>query len=101
MFEKDVEQVAEFLHRVVQISLVAQKEAGSKKLVDFVKAYESGTGETPKLVKELKEDVLKFATSFPLPGVPDTVSWLCWYPARGYRLSADIIDHYQAFRLSV
>ncbi|RSH92149.1 Serine hydroxymethyltransferase, cytosolic [Saitozyma podzolica] len=51
-----------------------QKEAGSKKLADFVKAYEQGTGEAPKLIKELKEDVMKFATSFPLPGVLDTSS---------------------------
>ena len=76
MTEKDVQQVAEFLHRVVQISLTAQKEAGSKKLADFVVAYEKGTGEAPKLVAELKEEVKKFATSFPLPGVPDTVSLL-------------------------
>ena len=74
MTEKDVEQVAEFLHRVVQISLVAQKEAGSKLLKDFAKAFESGSGEAPKLVAELKQDVMKFATSFPLPGVPDTSS---------------------------
>ena len=73
MVEKDVEQVAEFLHRVVQISLQAQKEAGSKKLADFVTAY-TGEGESAKLVKELKKDVLEFATGFPLPGVPDTVS---------------------------
>jgi hypothetical protein len=69
-----LQKVAEFLHRVVQISLLTQKEAGSKKLADFVKAYEQGTGEAPKLIKELKEDVMKFATSFPLPGVLDTVS---------------------------
>ena len=72
MMEADVEKVAEFLHRVVQISLVAQKEAGTKLLKDFAKAFESGSGEAPKLVAELKQDVMKFATSFPLPGVPDT-----------------------------
>ncbi|ORX38826.1 serine hydroxymethyltransferase [Kockovaella imperatae] len=72
MVEKDVEQVAEFLHRVVQISLTTQKEAGSKLLKDFVTAYESGNGEAPKLIAELKKDVMKFATGFPLPGVPDT-----------------------------
>lgn len=76
MKEADVEQVAEFLHRVVQISLLTQKEAGSKLLKDFIKAYENGQGEAPKLIAELKEDVMKFATSFPLPGVPDTVSLL-------------------------
>jgi glycine hydroxymethyltransferase len=74
MGEKDVQQVAEFLHRVVQISLTAQKEAGSKKLADFVTAYTKGDGESAKLVAELKAEVQKFATSFPLPGVPDTVS---------------------------
>lgn len=67
-----VQKVAEFLHRAVQISLQAQKEAGSKLLKDFVKAYE-GNGEAAQQVKALKEDVMKFATSFPLPGVPDTV----------------------------
>jgi glycine hydroxymethyltransferase len=94
-----LQKVAEFLHRVVQISLLTQKEAGSKKLADFVKAYEQGSGEAPKLIKELKEDVMKFATSFPLPGVLDTVSrrgrgrgrrcWCrCWSMAcrRGRRL---------------
>ncbi|WRT64789.1 uncharacterized protein IL334_001723 [Kwoniella shivajii] len=71
MVESDVEQVAEFLHRVVQISLKTQEEAGSKLLKDFVKAYE-GQGEASKLIAELKQDVMKFSTSFPLPGVPDT-----------------------------
>lgn len=75
MKEQDVEKVAEFLHRVVQIALKTQEEAGSKLLKDFVKTYESGNGEAPKLIAELKEDVMKFATSFPLPGVPDTVSF--------------------------
>jgi glycine hydroxymethyltransferase len=73
MTEKDVEQVAEFLHRVVQISLTTQKEAGTKLLKDFTKTFESGSGEAPKLIAELKKDVMKFATSFPLPGIPDTV----------------------------
>jgi hypothetical protein len=75
MTEKDVEQVAEFLHRVVQISLTTQKEAGTKLLKDFTKTFESGSGEAPKLIAELKKDVMKFATSFPLPGIPDTVSY--------------------------
>jgi glycine hydroxymethyltransferase len=64
MKEADVEKVAEFLHRVVQISLKAQEEAGSKLLKDFVKAYESGTGETPKLIAELKKDVMEVSLFF-------------------------------------
>lgn len=77
MVEKDVEKVAEFLHRIVQISLTAQKESPSKKLVDFEKAYTTGSGEAPKLVAELKKDVMEFATTFPLPGIPDVVSTFC------------------------
>lgn len=73
MMEKDVEQVAEFLHRVVQISLKAQDKAGSKKLADFEKVYQNDE-EVAGLVKQLKEDVKAFSTSFPLPGVPDTTT---------------------------
>ncbi|TXT07532.1 hypothetical protein VHUM_03252 [Vanrija humicola] len=71
MKEKDAEQVAEFLHRIVQIALKTQEEAGSKLLKDFVKTFESPNTESAKLVAQLKEDVKKFSTSFPLPGVPD------------------------------
>ncbi|KAK4684644.1 glycine hydroxymethyltransferase, partial [Tremellales sp. Uapishka_1] len=74
MVEADVEKVAEFLHRAVQIALTTQKEAGTKLLKDFAKAYESGSGEAPKLVADLKNDVQKFSVSFPLPGVPDSAS---------------------------
>lgn len=73
MKEKDVEQVAEFLHRVVQISLKAQEKAGSKKLADFEKVYQNDS-EVAGEVKQLKEDVKNFCTSFPLPGVPDTTT---------------------------
>jgi len=45
-------------------------------LKDFTKAYESGSGEAPRLIAELKEDVMKFAMSFPMPGVPDTVRFV-------------------------
>ncbi|KAN0061594.1 glycine hydroxymethyltransferase shm1 [Thecaphora frezii] len=66
MTEKDMEKVAEFLDRVVQISLDIQKTSG-KKLVDFMKAARES-----EAVKALNKDVEAFATSFPLPGVPDT-----------------------------
>lgn len=74
MVEKDMEVVADFLHRAVQISLQAQKEAGTKLLKDFIKAY-SGDGEASKQLAELNKEVVEFATKFPLPGVPDTVSY--------------------------
>lgn len=71
MREEDIKQVAEFLHRAVQISLTLQKEAGSKLLKDFVRV-----ASTPQeglvghqQVKALKDEVTAFAQRFPLPGV--------------------------------
>ncbi|KDQ10447.1 hypothetical protein BOTBODRAFT_46982 [Botryobasidium botryosum FD-172 SS1] len=64
MAEADIKQVAEFLHRAVQLSLELQKTAGSKLLKDFVRAAEASAE-----VKKLKEDVGTFSRSFPLPGV--------------------------------
>ncbi|MCO5599842.1 hypothetical protein L7F22_053949 [Adiantum nelumboides] len=68
MKEADMHKVAEFLIRVIDISLEIQSKVG-KKLVDFLK-----TAETHEGVKQLHADVEKFATSFPLPGVRDTSS---------------------------
>ncbi|KAJ3512319.1 hypothetical protein NMY22_g15370 [Coprinellus aureogranulatus] len=71
MKEDDIKQVAEFLHRAVQISLTLQKEAGSKLLKDFVRVattpVEGNVGY--KQVKELRDEVQEFAKRFPLPGV--------------------------------
>jgi glycine hydroxymethyltransferase len=69
MDEGDIEKVAEFLHRAVQLSLELQKEAGSKLLKDFVRVATSADGEGAKLVKHLRADVQAFARGFPLPGV--------------------------------
>jgi glycine hydroxymethyltransferase len=71
MVEADVEKVGEFLHRAVQISLVLQKEAGSKLLKDFVRVatnQEEGK-EGFAQVQALKEEVREFASQWPLPGV--------------------------------
>lgn len=69
MKEEDIKQVADFLHRAVQLSLVLQKEAGSKLLKDFVRVATTGDGEGAKGVKQLRADVRTFARGFPLPGV--------------------------------
>lgn len=71
MLEDDVRQVGEFLHRAVQLSLLLQKEAGSKLLKDFVRvATQGGEGlEGFKQVKDLKREVEAFARKWPLPGV--------------------------------
>lgn len=68
--EEDIKVVAEFLHRAVQLSLVLQKEAGSKLLKDFVRVAttESEDKVGAKMVRELRRDVVTFARKWPLPG---------------------------------
>ncbi|KAK1389811.1 Serine hydroxymethyltransferase [Heracleum sosnowskyi] len=62
LLEKDFEQIAEFLHRAVTITLNIQKEHG-KLLKDFNKGLENN-----KEIEQLKTDVEKFAASFDMPG---------------------------------
>ncbi|GAA5973065.1 hypothetical protein JCM11641_000395 [Rhodosporidiobolus odoratus] len=73
MKESEMKTVADMLHRAVQIGLKAQSAAGSKLLKDFVAQLE-GEGEAAKDLKQLKEDVHKFAEQYPLPGVRDTAA---------------------------
>jgi glycine hydroxymethyltransferase len=70
--EPDIKQVAELLHRSVQLSLLVQKEAGSKMLKDFVRAATDGDGAGARSVKQLRKDVKAFARQWPLPGVDVT-----------------------------
>ena len=56
------------MHRAVQLSLVLQKEAGSKMLKDFVRVATSGNGDGVRLVNGLRRDVRTFARQWPLPG---------------------------------
>jgi len=71
MQEEDIKVVAGFLHRAVQLSLVLQKEAGSKLLKDFVRV--ATTAEEGKQghiqVKQLRDEVVAFASKWPLPGI--------------------------------
>ncbi|KAF7291855.1 Serine hydroxymethyltransferase [Mycena indigotica] len=71
MLESDVKIVADFLHRAVQLSLLLQKEAGTKMLKDFVRVATVQTEgkEGYVKVKELREEVQNFAMKWPLPGV--------------------------------
>lgn len=62
LVEKDFEQIAEFLHRSVELCLKIQKEHG-KLLKDFNKGLVCN-----KDIEELKADVEKFAASFDMPG---------------------------------
>jgi glycine hydroxymethyltransferase len=63
-----MKQVADFLHRAVQLSLQLQKEAGTKMLKDFVRVATVGDGPGVKAVRELCRDVRGFARKWPLPG---------------------------------
>ncbi|KAG6821106.1 hypothetical protein H0H93_006445 [Arthromyces matolae] len=71
MREEDIKVVADFLHRAVQLSLLLQKEAGSKLLKDFVRVAtvqeEGKTGYAQ--VRQLRDEVRAFASKWPLPGV--------------------------------
>merc|ERR1712207_72787 len=61
--EKQFEKIAEFLDRVVQISLQIQREKG-KKLKDFELGLEGY-----KAIADLKKDVESFATGLGFPGL--------------------------------
>ncbi|KAJ8517805.1 hypothetical protein ONZ45_g3622 [Pleurotus djamor] len=71
MVEEDIKQVATFLHRAIQISLLLQKEAGSKLLKDFVRVASTQVEgkEGFAQVKQLRSEVTEFASKWPLPGV--------------------------------
>ncbi|KAJ9153979.1 hypothetical protein P3X46_027361 [Hevea brasiliensis] len=62
LVEGDFEQIGEFLHRAVTITLSIQKEHG-KLLKDFNKGLVNN-----KDIEALKADVEKFASSFDMPG---------------------------------
>lgn len=62
LLEKDFEQIGEFLHRAVALTLEIQKEYG-KLLKDFNKGLVNN-----KDIEALKADVEKFAGSFDMPG---------------------------------
>jgi glycine hydroxymethyltransferase len=62
MVESDFEQIADFLHEVLLVSLKLQ-EASGPKLKDFVVSLE-GNAE----LKAIRARVNAFATTFPMPG---------------------------------
>merc|ERR1719483_1211110 len=63
LMECDMETVASFIDRGVQLAKKIQKQAGSKKMVEFTKVLESQ--EWPEL-NALREEVEVFAEKFPL-----------------------------------
>ena len=63
--EEDFIKIADFLHTAVQLALKIQKTCPSKKLVDFAAALVDNAE-----VAALKEQVIAFATGYPMPGKP-------------------------------
>jgi len=67
MDEKDFEQVAEFVHRGIQIAADCKaKTPAPGKLADFVKYVDSASRED---ISKLCKEVNDFASSFPMPGL--------------------------------
>jgi glycine hydroxymethyltransferase len=62
MVESDFQQIANFLHEAVQISLKIQEQSGPK-LKEYISLLASNDD-----VKELRKRVNAFATTFPMPG---------------------------------
>jgi len=70
MVESDFEQIADFLHEVLQASLKIQ-EASGPKLADFIKGLESS-----EELNSIRARVNAFATTFPMPGFdPKTMKY--------------------------
>ena len=64
--EEDFKQVAEFVHRGIQLTTDIQDACGSKKLVDFKKYV---TDKKPSEIERMRKEVIEFALQFPAPGV--------------------------------
>ena len=62
--EKEFKQVAIFLDQAAKYAVEIQSKCGSKKLKDFKPVANEHEG-----VKKLREEVIKFASQFPIPGV--------------------------------
>ncbi|KAF8836188.1 PLP-dependent transferase [Paxillus ammoniavirescens] len=70
MMEDDNKVVVGFLHRVVQLTIVLHKEAGSKLLKDSarVATTESEGKVGTQMIRELRKEVVALARKWPLPG---------------------------------
>lgn len=66
--EADIEKVAEFIHRGIQITVEAQE--GCPTVKDFKVKLESDEA-TRKKIETLRSDVETFALAFPMPGLDD------------------------------
>jgi glycine hydroxymethyltransferase len=74
--EEDFVQVAEFLHRAVQIALQIQEASSSKMMKEFVNTLESGVGQDQ--IKALRQEVETFSRTFPMPGFDPKAIKVTW-----------------------
>ncbi|XP_023167703.2 serine hydroxymethyltransferase, cytosolic [Drosophila hydei] len=67
LLEKDIEQVVAFIDAALKIGSEAAKAAPSPKMADFAQTLAENAGIKQQL-EELHKCVIKFSTTFPLPG---------------------------------
>ncbi|VDN31360.1 unnamed protein product [Dibothriocephalus latus] len=66
---EDMDRVAKFIHRGIQLAQKITKRAASANIKDF-EAILTSDEEVKACVKTIRAEVIEFASSFPLPGMP-------------------------------
>ena len=64
MKEDDFKQIGKFLDQACKFAIEIQSKCGSKKLKDFRPVANQHEG-----VQKLRQEVIKFASQFPIPGI--------------------------------
>jgi glycine hydroxymethyltransferase len=67
--EKDMDQVAEYIHQGFQLALEINKASSGTTVKDFKEKMHDS--EFQEKIKSLKEKVESFAVQFPMPGLDD------------------------------
>ncbi|EDV91848.1 GH24598 [Drosophila grimshawi] len=68
LLEKDMQQVVAFIHAALNIGVEAAKVTGGPKLTDFARTLAENS-EIKQKLEDLHKSIVKFSTSFPLPGL--------------------------------
>jgi glycine hydroxymethyltransferase len=70
MKEGEIEKVAEYIDEAVKIAIDASKETKGTTIRDYKEVFNNNQQLQSRL-SELKEKVIQFAATFPMPGLPD------------------------------
>uniref|UniRef100_A0A4W4EFP9 Serine hydroxymethyltransferase n=1 Tax=Electrophorus electricus TaxID=8005 RepID=A0A4W4EFP9_ELEEL len=71
LVEEDFRQVAEFVHRCIQLTVEIQKNMNPKATLKEFKETLAQDEEYQKKMKEIRVEVEAFAQKFPMPGLPE------------------------------